>query len=129
MSNKINRSAFTLIELMAIIVILGFLMILLIPKINSVYGDSKKSIYYESTKSLIKSFEEYYVLVRISNNFEGCSYNFSTGLNTCSNFSFEGQKPADGELSLSSDGSINGSVIFDKYSFIIDDGIILLDED
>ena len=73
---------------MGIIVILGLLMMILVPKINSVYKDSKKKIYYESTKNLVKSFEEYYVRVRIGNNFSGCSYDFSSDSTDCNDFSF-----------------------------------------
>lgn len=124
MKNKKNINAFTLIELLGIIVVLGLIMIILIPKINSVYKDSKKKIYYESTNNLVKAFNEYYVRVRIGNNFNGCSYDFSSDSTDCNDFSFDGTKPSSGTIIIDGEGSINGFVSIDKYTYEILNGVV-----
>ena len=50
-----NNKAFTLIELLAVIIILGILMIIAIPSVTSYISESRKSIYIDTAKELIGS--------------------------------------------------------------------------
>ena len=48
-----NKKAFTLIELLAVIIILGILMIIAIPAVTSYISESRKSAYIDSARELI----------------------------------------------------------------------------
>ena len=117
-----KNKGFTLVELLAIILILGLLAIFIVPKVKDLFNDSKEKIAEENVKRLIGVFEEYYVKSSIDDHFTSCSYNFDTGINTCSNLGITGDLPSSGFIEVSNDGKINGSVIVDNYSFSIDDG-------
>ena len=123
-----NKKGFTLIEILAVIVILGLLMVLVIPKVNSVINDSKKNVTLNSVKSLVKGFNEYYVRKKIKNNFDGCTYYFDTKENDCEGFEFEGIEPDFGEIFVSKNGEISGFVVFDGQRYDVFDSEVLLGE-
>ncbi len=52
-SNKLNNKAFTLIELLAVIIILGILMIIAIPSVTKYISDSRKSAYVNTAKNIM----------------------------------------------------------------------------
>lgn len=118
-----NKKGFTLIELLAVFVILGIILIITISKVNDTLEKSRKGIALEDTNRLIRAFDEYYVRMKIKNDFNGCTYNFVSN-SGCDDFSFEGQKPTDGSITLSVDGIINGNVKFNKFEFNIVNGNI-----
>ena len=49
-----KNKAFTLIELLAVIIVIGLLALLLIPKVNSTIKDSKKNAGELSTQALAR---------------------------------------------------------------------------
>ena len=51
--NKKKKRAFTLIELLAVIIILGILMIVAIPSVTSYINDSRKSAYVDTAKEIV----------------------------------------------------------------------------
>ena len=53
--NNKKKKAFTLIELLAVIIILGILMIIAIPSVTMYISDSRKNTYVETAKNLIGS--------------------------------------------------------------------------
>ena len=118
-----DKKGFTLIELLAIVVIMGLILIIALPTFNGAIEDSSKNIAYENANRLVKSFQEYYVRMRIKNDFQGCSYIFDSDDNTCLDYSFDGKKPT-GSVSVSVDGNINGFIVFNGYSFSISNGEI-----
>lgn len=56
-----KKNAFTLVELLAIIVILAILAIILIPTLKSSIDDAKKSAYDEQISVITKAAETYFV--------------------------------------------------------------------
>ena len=56
-----KKNAFTLVELLAIIVILAILAIILIPTLKSSIDDAKKSAYNEQISVITKAAETYFV--------------------------------------------------------------------
>ena len=53
--SKKKKKAFTLIELLAVIIILGILMIIAIPSVTKYISDSRKSAYVDTAKQLIST--------------------------------------------------------------------------
>ena len=52
-SKKVNNRAFTLIELLAVIIILGVLMIIAIPSVTTYISNSRKSAYIDTAREVI----------------------------------------------------------------------------
>ena len=113
-----NKKAFTLIELMAIITILGLLLVLIVPKVKDILNNSKEQISYESTKKMVNIFDEYYTRMRLKGDFQGCYYDFSSNNTDCDDFSFDGKGPDSGKLTLSKDGRVDGNLFFEDADIV-----------
>lgn len=50
MKNKLNRSGFTLIEILAVIIILGIIMVIAVPSVSNYILDSRKNTYVSTIK-------------------------------------------------------------------------------
>lgn len=50
-----NNKGFTLVELLAVITVLGLLLILAVPKVNSIIDDSKKKTFLGEAQSVYRS--------------------------------------------------------------------------
>lgn len=114
-----KKNAFTLVELLAVIFILGILVCIIYPVIKSVFNDSRKSIYFASSEELVNKMTEYYVRKKINGSFVGCTYDFDSNSCDCEGFSFDGKKPDSGRVILDSKGNINGEISFGKFLFQI----------
>ena len=56
-----NNKAFTLIELLGVIIILGIIMVIIIPNFNTTADKSEKNITLITTKKLVKAVENYII--------------------------------------------------------------------
>jgi prepilin-type N-terminal cleavage/methylation domain-containing protein len=121
-----KKNGFTLIEVLAVIVILALLISLVILVVKPAIEDSKRSSYYASINSMIDSLEEYYFDAKMKGVFTGCSYNFDSSVNSCMGYSFDGKKPSSGFISISSDGVVSGSINVDDYSALVESGKVTL---
>lgn len=123
-----NKRGFTLVELLGVIAVLGFLLILIVPKVKDLYNVSKKDSFYNSAKGLVSTLEEYYVRAKLKGDFSGCEYNFNTGVSDCIDFNFDGKPPSEGIVFLSKDGYVNGYVNFENYVFEIKNNYVFWDD-
>ncbi len=115
-----KKNGFTLIEILAVIVILGLLFGFIVSKVRPAVNDSSEAVNLASATNLVSSLEKYYFQTKLNGGFTGCSYDFNSNSNSCNGFSFSGSKPTGGVLSLSADGVISGNVIFDEqYEFTV----------
>ena len=114
-----KNKAFTLIELLAVIIVIGLLALLLIPKVNSTIKDSKKNAGELSTQALARESDNYFLTKKAQNsNFGGCNYNFDTNSNTCTGFEFKGESPEKGRIHIKSDGTVAIAVKFNDYCYL-----------
>lgn len=114
-----KKNGFTLIEMLAVVVLIGLIIGLIVYNVSSSIRDSKESVSEASANSLVVSLEEYYFQTKVQGVFSGCSYDFNSDINTCTNFMFSGEKPTGGIINLSVDGVVSGNLIFDDFSFNI----------
>ena len=112
-----EKKGFTLIEMLAVITLLGILITLIILKVRPAIDESKESIGDASINTLVGALEDYYFEAKLKGGFNGCSYDFTNSINTCIGFSFTGDKPTSGTISLDVDGRINGVLTFNERDY------------
>ncbi|HOO68085.1 MAG TPA: prepilin-type N-terminal cleavage/methylation domain-containing protein [Bacilli bacterium] len=54
-----NKKGFTLVELLAVLIVLGIILLIAIPKIGSVLGNSKQSLYDNTVTEIERVAAEY----------------------------------------------------------------------
>ena len=114
-----KKNAFTLIELLAVIIVISLLALLLIPKINSTIKDSRKTTGELSARALVREADNFYLTKKAeNNNFISCNYNFDTNSNTCTGFEFKGTAPESGRIHIKSDGTVALAVQFGDYCYL-----------
>ncbi len=80
------KKGFTLVELLAVIVILAIITLVAVPTINRMVQEGKKNALKDSAYGLIESANYYYAQTMIKNSdFDKIEYNFSNGKQTSSN--------------------------------------------
>lgn len=115
-----KKNGFTLVELLAVVILISLLAVIITSRITSPVNKSKKSTYYASTTSLIKRLEEYYFEQKLKGTLESCTFNFEENNNTCNDFKIGGTLPTKGIINLDELGNINGNITFeDEYTFNI----------
>lgn len=103
-----NNSAFTLVELLGIIIILAVIALITVPMALNLNEESKEKTFRESMNNLIKSANNYYASKQITIN-ENLIFDFSNeGLNEKGEqLSFSGIKPVSGTVVITSTGNIH----------------------
>jgi len=120
-----KKNGFTLIELLGVVVILGVLSVLIVPKVISSISDSKKNSYKISINNLITALNTIAVDKKATlTPFNGCSINFSNGANDCTDLKYSGELPDGGYIMVDTDGNVNGSIIYDDSRYEVRNGDI-----
>lgn len=115
-----NKKGFTLMELLAVIVVLGLVAIIILPKLVSTIDGSEKNSNKISVNNLINALNG--IAVDKKANlipFNGCSIDFDNGVNTCTDLDYSGELPDSGSISVDSDGIVSGSVGYKDRIFEI----------
>ena len=115
-----NKKGFTLTEVLGIIVVLGLLAVIIGPKIINTIKNSKEKSYNVSVNNLVKALNSVAIDHKANLvSFDGCSYNFDTRINTCSDLGYSGELPTGGSVTVDRDGNVNGSVVYGNSTFEI----------
>lgn len=109
-----KKKGFTLVELLAVIILIGLIAVLVVPKVTKTLKDSKESVNKSSVNGLVRTANNYYIESKMKGSFQGCSYNFTNNTNTCEGLEFTGEKPEKGKLNINEDGIVSLSVKFEK---------------
>lgn len=121
---NMKKNGFTLMEVLGVVIILGVIGILIIPKVVNTIRESKKNSYNVSAKELVEAFNGYVLDLKATlTPFEGCFYDFESNVTTCNNFVFKGKKPDSGKITIDLEGVISGTIVFGDSSFIVENNI------
>ena len=116
-----NKKGFTLVEVLAVIVVLGLISVIIVPKVINTVNDSKKESYKASVNNLVKALNGISADKRANLiSFEGCSIDFDNDVNTCTDLDFSGELPDSGSITVDSNGNVNGSVEYGNDRFFVD---------
>ena len=108
-----KKNAFTLVELLAVIVLLAIVSVLIIPKVSQAIKDSRKSANEISANGLLRTATSYYLETKTGHRrFSGCVYDFSLASTTCRSLKIDGDIPSEGKMTITSDGYIALAVKF-----------------
>ena len=115
-----NKKGFTLVEVLAVIVILGLIGAIIAPKVINTIKNAKKNSYNVSVNNLVQALNGA-ALDKKANliSFNGCSYDFDNNSNTCIDLEYSGELPTSGSISVDKDGHVNGSVVYGDNNFLI----------
>mgnify|MGYP003304134780 CR=1 FL=1 len=115
-----NKKGFTLIEILAVVVVIGIICAIIFPKISNTINNSEINTSKLSAQSLVDGLNNYVLDKKATlTPFYGCSYDFATSKNDCSDFEYSGKKPNDGVLEIDSDGNVTGYVVFGEHRYVI----------
>lgn len=109
--------AFTLIELLAVIIILGILSVLIVPKVVSMLDEAEKNTNMTSAQNLVKAAEYKISNNQVTGRIENKKINYKTGENI-NYLDYTGEKPQSGQVTIKSNGRIAMAVRFGDYCYI-----------
>lgn len=113
-----NKKGFTLVEVLAIIVILGLIAVITIPIIDETLKKTKRNAAKDSTYGLTEVAKQYFYKLEESID-EPVNYTCDFK-NKCSELNIQGTRPTSGTIRIDSIGNVSGEVTFsDKYTFCI----------
>lgn len=111
-----NKKGFTLIELLTIIIILGIIAVITVPRILNIIDESKKGTLVDSTYGYVNAVERHFV----ANSLDDSGSELPTGTFSISELentiSISGKKPTDGWVMLENGTVIDYSLQFDEYA-------------
>ena len=111
-----NKKGFTLIEVLAVIIILAIILVIIAPKVNEYYKDSVKRKNLQSAYGVRNALNQYYA--SYTGTFRGYTCEFP---DNCSEIKLDGSVPTYGIVSITADGIISGYVRYDNNAFILND--------
>lgn len=112
-----NKKAFTLVELLAVIVILGLLMVIIVPKVTQTLKDAEKNTNMTSAENLVKAATLKATNNEMTGNSENIKISYTTGENQ-NYIDYTGEKPTSGQVSIKSNGEVAMAVRFGDYCYL-----------
>ena len=112
-----NKKALTLVELLAVIVILGLLMVIIVPKVTQTLKDAEKNTNMTSAENLVKAATLKATNNEMTGNSENIKINYTTGENQ-NYIDYTGEKPTSGQVQIKSNGEVAMAVRFGDYCYL-----------
>ena len=103
------KKGFTLVELLAVIIILGILSVLIVPKVVDTLNDSEEKTNLASAEGLLKAAEYKYQDNEIKGISESIKVDYTNNINT-DKLDFNGKKPEEGQIKITQDGKVSMAV-------------------
>ena len=126
---SLKNKGFTLVELLAVIIIIGVLALVTIPKVKDSLENSKMSTAETSVNGYAKAIDESILHQQMEKNnikLNG-EYNINNDGNLYNSheefdFEYDGKKPKNGTLTYVNNELVSGCITIDKYKVIIENG-------
>ena len=112
-----GKNGFTLVELLAVIIILGLIAVLIVPKVVNMLDDAEKNTNMTSAENLIKAAELKVSNNEITGNNRDIKINYQTGENI-NYLDYTGEKPEIGQVQIKTNGDIAMAVKFGDYCYL-----------
>ena len=109
-----NKKGFTLVELLAVIVILAVIALIAVPIVSSMIKDSKRKTFETSANGLVESAKVYYSGRTEEMDFEGKTFKFGKDIDI-KGLNINGKNPTDGEIIVNVDGEVKMYVTDGEY--------------
>lgn len=118
---KMNKKGFTLVELLAVIVILAIIALIATPIILGVIDDARKGAAKSSALGFVDAVEKSIALKMVSDT--SFSIPTSIGTSEATSVKVKGDKPTSVNLSLDADGTVkDGAITVNGYTVNFKDG-------
>lgn len=109
-----KRKGFTLMELMAVIVVLGVISMIIVPNVIVVVERSEKDAFEKSAYGILNAAKEYYQETMSEEEFTGKTFDFKESVE----LEIEGKKPTGGTVTVNAEGNVEIYVSDEKYCAI-----------
>ena len=109
-----KNKGFTLVELLAVIVVIAIIALIIIPNVTMTVSKSEKDSFRNSAYGILIASKEYYQEQVGEKKFTGKTFDFSKKVE----LELEGKKPTGGTVTINSDGDIEIKVTDNKYCAI-----------
>lgn len=120
-----KNKGFTLIEILGVIIVIGILGVIIIPKLINTINESQENTYKISTNQLIEIMNRYALDKKAKLiPFDGCTINFQTKETDCTELEFTGKLPTSGMLYVNRNGTVSGNITFDNKTLYVSDNEI-----
>lgn len=111
-----KRSGFTLIELIAVILILGIIALIAIPTTSNVINNAKKGALQNSAYGLIEAANNLYIYNELNNSVEELTFEYDNGkIISGDDLDYRGKVPKSGSIILKEDGKVGIAIYDGKY--------------
>ncbi len=112
------KKGFTLVELLAVIIILSVIALIATPIVINVIDDSRKSAAYSSSAMVLSAAQGYYDRQYMKNmgSFEEYTCMIVDGVG-CPEILLNGKRPDNAVISINAKGIVNGSATIGKYTY------------
>ncbi len=111
---KINKTAFTLVELLAVIVVLGLLMVIIIPKVTKSINESEEKVNETNAENLLNAAIYKATSTPLD---ENIIVNYETG-EGLEQFEYNGKKPEKGFIAILKNGHVDMAVKIEETCYI-----------
>lgn len=112
-----KQKAFTLVELLAVIIIIGLLSVLIIPKVTQTLKDAEKKSKLTSAQNLVKAAELKASNNELTGDTRNIKINYQTGENL-NYLDYTGEKPQIGQVQIKTNGEVAMAVKFGDYCYL-----------
>src|SRR5574344_714184 len=109
-----KNKRFTLVEVLAVIVILGVIALIVVPKVSDIISSSKKQAGMESALSYVRAVDQYVIE---ANDDDSKDAHISNGDNLFSYITISGTKASDGKIYVDEDKNVSIALQIGAYCY------------